>query len=101
MAIHIGKEIKAELQRQERGVTWIADKLHCDRTNVYKSSSARASTHACSSASASSCTATSFPFIVKTIAMTLKMILHNCRMMHYEPDIPIQPIIHNFAMRKY
>ena len=35
MAIHIGREIKAELIRQERGVTWLADKLHCDRTNVY------------------------------------------------------------------
>ncbi len=35
MAIHIGKEIKAELLRQERGVSWLADKLHCDRTNVY------------------------------------------------------------------
>ena len=35
MAIHIGKEIKAELERQERGVSWLADKLHCDRTNVY------------------------------------------------------------------
>ena len=35
MAIHIGREIKAELNRQERGVTWLADKLHCDRTNVY------------------------------------------------------------------
>ena len=35
MAIHIGREIKAELERQERGVTWLADKLHCDRTNVY------------------------------------------------------------------
>ena len=35
MAIHIGKEIKAELHRQERGVSWLADKLHCDRTNVY------------------------------------------------------------------
>jgi len=35
MPIHIGKEIKAELNRQERGVTWLADKLHCDRTNVY------------------------------------------------------------------
>ena len=35
MPIHIGKEIKAELVRQERGVTWLADKLHCDRTNVY------------------------------------------------------------------
>ena len=35
MAIHIGKEIKAEMERQERGVSWLADKLHCDRTNVY------------------------------------------------------------------
>ncbi len=35
MAVHIGKEIKAELRRQERGVSWLADKLHCDRTNVY------------------------------------------------------------------
>ena len=35
MAIHIGREIKAELLRQERGVSWLAEKLHCDRTNVY------------------------------------------------------------------
>ena len=35
MAIHIGKEIMMELRHQERGVTWLADKLHCDRTNVY------------------------------------------------------------------
>ena len=35
MAIHIGKEIKEELERQERGVSWLAEKLHCDRTNVY------------------------------------------------------------------
>ena len=35
MAVHIGKEIKAELRRQERGVSWLAEKLHCDRTNVY------------------------------------------------------------------
>ena len=35
MAIHIGKEIKTELERQERGVSWLAEKLHCDRTNVY------------------------------------------------------------------
>ena len=33
--IHIGKEIKDELCRQERGVTWFAQQLHCDRTNVY------------------------------------------------------------------
>ena len=35
MSVHIGKEIKAELLRQERGVSWLAEKLHCDRTNVY------------------------------------------------------------------
>ena len=35
MAVHIGKEIKAELLRKERGVSWLAEKLHCDRTNVY------------------------------------------------------------------
>ncbi len=33
--VHIGKEIKIELQRQERSVTWLAKKLHCERTNVY------------------------------------------------------------------
>ena len=35
MAIHIGKEIEAELRRQGRGATWLAQRLHCDRTNVY------------------------------------------------------------------
>lgn len=35
MSIHIGKEIKAELRRQGRGVTWFAQQLYCDRTNVY------------------------------------------------------------------
>jgi hypothetical protein len=35
MKIHIGREIKAELNRQERGASWLAEKLHCDRTNVY------------------------------------------------------------------
>ena len=35
MLIHIGKEIKAELRRQRRGVTWFAQQLYCDRTNVY------------------------------------------------------------------
>ena len=35
MSIHIGKEIKDELRRQGRGVTWFARQLHCDRTNVY------------------------------------------------------------------
>lgn len=34
--IHIGNVIKKELQEQERTVTWFANKLCCDRTNVYK-----------------------------------------------------------------
>ena len=33
--IHIGKEIENELRRQGRGVTWLAQMLPCDRTNVY------------------------------------------------------------------
>ncbi|MBO4984691.1 MAG: XRE family transcriptional regulator [Bacteroides sp.] len=33
--IHIGKLIEAELHRQERSITWFANKLYCDRTNVY------------------------------------------------------------------
>lgn len=33
--VHIGALIKAELQRQERSVTWFAKKLCCERTNVY------------------------------------------------------------------
>lgn len=35
MSIHIGNEIKAELRRQGRGVTWFAQQLYCERTNVY------------------------------------------------------------------
>ena len=33
--VHIGTLIKEELQRQERSVTWFANKLCCERTNVY------------------------------------------------------------------
>ena len=35
-SIHIGSLIKAELERQERTVSWFARKLCCDRSNVYK-----------------------------------------------------------------
>ena len=35
MMIHIGREIEAELRLQGRGATWLAQRLHCDRTNVY------------------------------------------------------------------
>ncbi|GAA6254953.1 hypothetical protein F070042J6_08050 [Bacteroides sp. f07] len=34
--VHIGQLIELELHRQERSVTWFANKLYCDRTNVYK-----------------------------------------------------------------
>lgn len=33
--MHIGEEIKKELKRQERSVSWLARHIHCDRTNVY------------------------------------------------------------------
>lgn len=33
---HIGALIKAELEHQERGVSWFARKLACDRSNVYR-----------------------------------------------------------------
>ena len=32
----IGQLIKEELQRQERGITWFARKLACDRSNIYR-----------------------------------------------------------------
>lgn len=34
--IHVGDLIRLELQRQERSVSWLARKLCCDRSNVYK-----------------------------------------------------------------
>lgn len=34
--VHIGKLIQEELERQERSASWLARKLYCDRTNVYK-----------------------------------------------------------------
>ena len=32
----IGQLIKEVLERQERSVTWLARKLSCDRSNVYR-----------------------------------------------------------------
>lgn len=34
--IFIGKLIEEELRNQERSVVWLAGKLSCNRTNVYK-----------------------------------------------------------------
>lgn len=33
--VTIGQIIEAELRRQERSVTWLSRKIHCDRRNVY------------------------------------------------------------------
>ena len=33
--MHIGKRIKQVMKQQGRGVTWLAEQLHCDRTNSY------------------------------------------------------------------
>lgn len=35
LMIHIGKIIEKEFYRQGRSVSWFANKLCCDRTNVY------------------------------------------------------------------
>ena len=34
--VHIGRVIKAEMDRQVRKAAWLAAQLCCDRTNVYK-----------------------------------------------------------------
>lgn len=34
--VSIGELIKQELQRQERTVSWLARKLSCDRSNIYR-----------------------------------------------------------------
>lgn len=33
--MHIGEEIRKELKRQERTVTWLAKHIHCERQNIY------------------------------------------------------------------
>lgn len=34
--IHIGEIIRRRLKENERTVSWLARKLHCDRSNIYK-----------------------------------------------------------------
>lgn len=34
--IFIGKSIEYELRNQERSAVWLARKLNCNRTNIYK-----------------------------------------------------------------
>ena len=34
--VHIGQLIKEELQRQGRSVGWLADKIFCEKSNIYK-----------------------------------------------------------------
>ena len=35
-AFHIGNRIKAELERQGRTITWLAEEVHYSRENLYK-----------------------------------------------------------------
>lgn len=35
LMIHIGKIIEEEFYRQGRSVSWFAEQLYCDRSNVY------------------------------------------------------------------
>lgn len=34
--LHIGQLIKSELEKLERTPTWLAKKINCDRTNIYR-----------------------------------------------------------------
>ena len=34
--IHIGKLIEKEVYKQKISISWFAQKLYCDRTNIYK-----------------------------------------------------------------
>lgn len=34
--LHIGREIKRVLHAQRRSASWLAERLYCDRTNIYK-----------------------------------------------------------------
>ena len=34
--IHIGKLIRNKLKEDGRSVSWLADKIHCKRDNIYK-----------------------------------------------------------------
>ncbi|MDE6140358.1 MAG: XRE family transcriptional regulator [Alistipes sp.] len=34
--IHIGEMIRRECLRQQRGATWLAARLYCNRVNIYK-----------------------------------------------------------------
>ncbi len=34
--VHIGRLIACELKRQRRPVQWLAERLYCDRSNVYR-----------------------------------------------------------------
>lgn len=36
LMVNIGKHIREELERQERSISWMARKLGCDRSSVYR-----------------------------------------------------------------
>ena len=100
MPVHIGKEIKAELLRQERGVSWLADKLHCDRTNVYDIFKREGIDTRLLERISVILNRNFFTFIIRMIVTMLKIIHQMCRIICYVPAIPIHSLINNFAIRK-
>ena len=34
--IHVGQRIKDELERQDRTISWLARKLNCNRSRIYR-----------------------------------------------------------------
>lgn len=34
--VHIGNMIKAELKKQGRSVSWLAEQIYCEKSNIYK-----------------------------------------------------------------
>lgn len=34
--LHVGHLVQEELSRQRRSVVWLAERLYCDRTNIYR-----------------------------------------------------------------
>ncbi|MDR2810566.1 MAG: XRE family transcriptional regulator [Tannerellaceae bacterium] len=34
--LHVGRLIQAKMQEDGRSVSWLAGKLHCDRSNIYR-----------------------------------------------------------------
>lgn len=34
--VHVGKMVHSELKKQGRTVTWLAEQIYCEKSNIYK-----------------------------------------------------------------